>query len=77
MCRNIRQLRHPEHSPSQQELEDAALQFVRKISGFRVPSTANREPFDRAVQEITAASRRLFDGLHTGARAPRPASHAS
>ena len=65
MCRNIKRLRHPEHPPTDQELEDAALQFVRKISGFRVPSQANQEAFDRAVGEIASATRRLFDALHT------------
>lgn len=63
MCRNIKRLRHPEHLPSDAELHDAALQFVRKISGFQKPSQANQEPFNRAVAEVAAASRSLFDSL--------------
>lgn len=63
MCRNIRKLRRPDGQPSDAELRDAALQFVRKISGYPKPSQANRAVFDRAVEEITAASRRMFDGL--------------
>lgn len=63
MCRNIRKLRHPEGPPTDAELRDAALQFVRKISGFREPSQANRAVFERAVSEVAGASRRLFDGL--------------
>lgn len=68
MCRNIKRLRHPAHSPSDQELHDAALQFVRKISGFRVPSRANQEAFDTAVSEVARAGRTLFDALVVGDR---------
>lgn len=63
MCRNIKKLRRPHEPPTYHELHDASLQFVRKISGFRVPSEANREAFDAAVEEIAAAGRRLFDSL--------------
>jgi hypothetical protein len=63
MCRNIRRLRRPDGPPSDVELRDAALQFVRKISGFADPSQANHAAFERAVSEIAAASRRLFDDL--------------
>jgi hypothetical protein len=63
MCRNIKLLRHPESLPSDEELRAASLQFVRKITGYRSPSTANREVFDRAVAEIARASRSLFDQL--------------
>ncbi len=66
MCRNIKRLRRPEQAPTDQELHDAALQFVRKISGFHAPSQANREAFDQAVQEIAAASRTLFRSLRVG-----------
>jgi hypothetical protein len=65
MCRNIKTLRYPDRPPSDEELELAALQFVRKISGYRVPSRANRPAFDRAVQEISAAARALFENLTT------------
>jgi hypothetical protein len=66
MCRNIKKLRHGDRQPSDEELRDAALQFIRKISGYRVPSQANAAVFDRAVTEVTKASRRLFDGLTVG-----------
>jgi hypothetical protein len=63
MCRNIRKLRQPTGQPTEDELRDAALQFVRKISGYRQPSRANEEAFDSAVLEIAEASRRMFDRL--------------
>jgi len=63
MCRNIKKLRRPESAPTDAELHDAALQFVRKISGYRVPSSANERVFDRAVRDIAAASRTMFDDL--------------
>jgi hypothetical protein len=69
MCRSIKTLRRPEQAASEAEIRAAALQFVRKVSGYRAPSRANSEPFDRAVDEITDASRRLLDGLRPGARA--------
>jgi len=69
MCRNIRKLRQPGHRlPSHQELEDAALQFVRKISGYRKPSRINQEAFDRAVQQIAGAGRELFRSLRINNR---------
>ncbi len=64
MCRNIKRLRRPEGAPSDQELRDAALQFVRKISGFNAASQINREAFDAAVSDVAAAGRKLFDSLH-------------
>lgn len=64
MCRNIKRLRHPDHQPSDHELRDAALQFVRKISGFHAPSKANQAAFDRAVGDVAAAGRVLFQSLH-------------
>ena len=63
MCRNIRKLRTPDGAPTNEELTDAALQFVRKISGYRRPSRANEEAFDSAIVEIADASRRMFDRL--------------
>ena len=69
MCRNIRRLRHPEHQPSDEELHDAALQFVRKISGFQAPSQANQAAFDRAVHDVAAVSRELFESLQVRGRA--------
>jgi len=65
MCRNIKQLRFPDRPPTDEELEAAALQFVRKVSGYRKPSQANQDAFDTAVAEIATATRRLFDQLIT------------
>ena len=65
MCRNIKQLRYPDRPPTDTELEEAALQFVRKISGYRQPSQANQAAFETAVSHIAAISRALFDNLHT------------
>lgn len=70
MCRNIKKLRRPEAAPTDAELHDAALQFVRKISGFREPSRANRDAFDHAVADVAAASRDLFDSLKRADKAP-------
>ena len=67
MCRNIKRLRHPEHPPTDDELYDAALQFIRKISGYRVPSQANARAFDAAVRDVAKASRTLFRRLHVHA----------
>ena len=67
MCRNIRPLHNFEPPATHEEVEAAALQFVRKISGYTKPSQANQEAFDLAVQEVTAASRRLLDALETNA----------
>jgi len=63
MCRNIKKLRYPDGPPTDEELRDAALQFVRKISGYHQPSRANEEAFDSAIVEIADASRRMFDRL--------------
>jgi hypothetical protein len=68
MCRNIKRLRHHEHQPSDQELHDAALQFVRKISGFNAPSKANQAAFDTAVHDVARAGRVLFESLHVAPR---------
>jgi hypothetical protein len=69
MCRNIKRLRHPDHGPSDEELHDAALQFVRKISGFQKPSQANEAAFNQAVHDVAAVSRVLFDSLHLRSKA--------
>jgi len=63
MCRNIKKLRRPDGPPTDEELRDAALQFVRKISGYRVPSKTNETAFHKAVDDIAAASRDLFADL--------------
>ncbi|OGO68982.1 MAG: hypothetical protein A2Z49_06350 [Chloroflexi bacterium RBG_19FT_COMBO_56_12] len=66
MCRNIKQLRNPAESPSDEEIRAAALQFVRKVSGYRVPSRRNQAVFERAVDEIAAATRSLLENLSAG-----------
>ncbi len=66
MCRNIKQLRNFEQPPTDEEIKAAALQFVRKVSGYRLPSRANREAFDQAVTEIAASTRVLMDALVSG-----------
>jgi hypothetical protein len=63
MCRSIKVLRVPGKTTTSEELNSAALQFVRKISGFHKPSKANQEAFDRAVAEISAAGDRLLTAL--------------
>ena len=68
MCRSIKVLRNADNQPSDQEIGEAALQFVRKISGFRHPSQANTVAFQAAVDEIAATSRNLLLSLKS--RAP-------
>jgi hypothetical protein len=69
MCRNIRPLFNFAPAASDDEVRAASLQFVRKISGFTKPSHANQVVFDRAVDEVAHAARRLLDGLTTSAPA--------
>ena len=65
MCRSIKTLRGAEPPPTESDVEAAALQFVRKLSGYRAPSRANAETFDRAVREVADAAERLLAGLVT------------
>ena len=67
MCRNIRQLHNFEPPTTPDEVRDAALQYVRKISGSTKPSRANAEAFDRAVEAVTAATAQLLSELVTHA----------
>jgi len=67
MCRNIHTLFNFEPPATEDEVRAASLQYVRKISGFTKPSQANAEAFDRAVDEVAAASQRLIDALVTAA----------
>jgi hypothetical protein len=67
MCRNIQTLYNFEPPATEEEVRSAALQYVRKISGFTKPSKANEAAFDRAVDEVTEASQRLLDSLVTTA----------
>ena len=67
MCRNIRTLFNFEPPATELEIRDAALQFVRKLSGFNVPSKANEAAFERAVEEVAASARLLIASLVTNA----------
>jgi hypothetical protein len=67
MCRNIRTLHNFEPAASADEVHAAALQYVRKISGYSKPSAANAAAFERAVEEVAAASMRLLSELVTSA----------
>lgn len=63
MCRSIKTLRDAEIPATEEEIRAAALQFVRKVSGYRKPSRVNEEVFERAVEEVTKATQILLDGL--------------
>ena len=67
MCRNIRTLFNFEPPATEQEIRDASLQFVRKLSGFNAPSQANQAAFARALEDVTAAGRTLLESLVTTA----------
>lgn len=77
MCRNIKTLFNFEPPATELEIRDASLQFVRKLSGFNVPSKANIEAFDRAVEEIAATARTLIDALVTTAEPRDRANEAA
>jgi hypothetical protein len=70
MCRNIKTLFNFDPPATEDEVRASALQFVRKLSGFNKPSHANEAAFDLAVEEVSAAARKLLTSLHTHA-APR------
>ncbi len=69
MCRNITQLRFPDRQPTEEELQAAALQFVRKVSGYRKPSRANQAAYDKAVLEIAAITGELLTSISPAAQA--------
>jgi hypothetical protein len=69
MCRNIRTLFNFDPPATEEEIHASALQFVRKLSGFNKPSQANAAAFESAVEEVSAAARRLLTSLHTNAPA--------
>jgi len=74
MCRSIKTLREPyTENPTSDDVRAAALQYVRKISGFRAPSKANTEAFDAAVAAVTAATQDLLDHLEVRKQAPSAA----
>jgi len=66
MCRSIKTLRRPDETPSDEEISAAALQFVRKISGYRQPSKVNEAAFNTAVADIARSSRRMLESLTAG-----------
>lgn len=80
MCRSIKTLRPPvlPTEATEEDIRAAALQYVRKVSGFRAPAAHNREVFERAVDEVAEATRRLLDGLEVrgAAAARRPATES-
>ena len=63
MCRSIKTLRNAEIPATEEEIRAAALQFVRKVSGYRKPSKVNEEAFERAVEEVTEATQKLLENL--------------
>ncbi|QJW83851.1 DUF2277 domain-containing protein [Ramlibacter terrae] len=67
MCRNIKTLFNFDPPATELEIRDASLQFVRKLSGFNVPSRANEEAFERAVEEVAASARKMIGSLVTNA----------
>ena len=75
MCRSIKTLRRPDGPASDEEIAAAALQFVRKVSGYRAPSQRNTKAFDTAVSEVGRASRRLL--LELEKARSEPAQRAS
>ncbi len=78
MCRSIKPLRLPDRPATETEIAEAALQYVRKVSGYRKPSRANQEAFDAAVLEVAEATRRMLESLHTssGHAVPEEASRS-
>ena len=63
MCRSIKQLRVSDHHASETEITEAALQYVRKVSGYRKPSQRNQAAFEAAVREVAGATRRMLEAL--------------
>lgn len=73
MCRNIKTLRPPVTSdPTEEDFHAAALQYVRKVSGFRAPAAHNREAFEAAVAAVTEATARLMDAIEVRGGHPHP-----
>lgn len=64
MCRSIKPLRLPDRPATEQEIQEAALQYVRKVSGYRKPSKANEEAFNKAIQEIAESTRKMLGTLN-------------
>ena len=70
MCRSIKTLRRPDAPATEEEIAAAALQYVRKVSGYRAPSQRNTKAFDAAVNEVGRASRRLLEQLEKARNVP-------
>ena len=70
MCRSIKTLRRPDSRASDEEIAAAALQYVRKVSGYRAPSQRNSRAFDAAVSEVGRASRQLLEELENARNEP-------
>ncbi len=68
MCRSIKTLRRAGEPATDEEIRAAALQFVRKVSGYRVPARRNAEAFEGAIDEIAEASRKLLDAVSSAGR---------
>jgi hypothetical protein len=67
MCRSIKKLRDPEHFPVEEEIRAAALQYIRKVSGYRQPSRINQLAFEQAVTEVAASTRTLLENIQLNA----------
>ena len=65
MCRSIKPLRNMDHPVTEQEIYEAALQYVRKVSGYRKPSKANEEAFNKAIEEVAESTRKILSNLKT------------
>jgi len=63
MCRSIKPLRNMDHPVTEQEIQEAALQYVRKVSGYRKPSKANEEAFNKAIEEVAESTRKMLQVL--------------
>ena len=63
MCRSIKPLRNMDHPATEQEIYEAALQYVRKVSGYRKPSKANEESFNKAIEEVAESTRKILANL--------------
>lgn len=74
MCRSIKTLRRLDGPASDEEIAAAALQFVRKVSGYRAPSRRNAKAFDAAVTQVGRASRRLLEAIEEAQKEPAPGS---
>lgn len=65
MCRSIEPLRNMDHPVTEQEIYEAALQYVRKVSGYRKPSKVNEEAFNKAIEEVAESTRKILANLKT------------